>query len=216
MQRPYFFLFILILASFLAGCSPSTTIQPTNASVPSANVDIQPTATKSLEDYRLKVGAPTVAALTATAQTAIALSTPPADCPVTTMENVSFRAPAPHAPVAPWEGLFWYGTHGLWTALHADGVWAKLPKTSDGYTQKIMWWSDSFVLKDELEPALVVTGQRLDAKSEPLRFYGATNAMADDIGEAMLTGVEFPTLGCWEVRAEYKKSELEFVVWIAP
>ena len=216
MQRPYFFLFILILASFLAGCSPSTTIQPTSASVPPANVDIQPTATKSLEDYRLKVGAPTVAALTATAQTAIALSTPPADCPVTTMENVSFRAPAPHAPVAPWEGLFWYGTDGLWTALHADGVWAKLPKTSDGYTQKIMWWSDSFVLKDELEPALVVTGQRLDAKSEPLRFYGATNAMADDIGEAMLTGVEFPTLGCWEVRAEYKKSELEFVVWIAP
>jgi hypothetical protein len=216
MQRPYFSLSILILASFLVGCSPSTTIQPTNTSVPPANVGIQPTGTKSLEDYRLKVSAPTVAALTATAQTAIALSTPPADCPVTAVENVSFRAPAPHSPVAPWDGLFWYGTNALWTALHADGVWAKLPKTSDGYTQKIMWWSDSFVLKNELEPALVVTGQRLDAKSEPLRFYGATNAMADDIGEAMLTGVEFPTLGCWEVRAEYKKSELKFVVWIAP
>jgi hypothetical protein len=39
--------------------------------------------------------------------------------------------------------------------------------------------------------------------------------MADDTGEAMLTGVEFPTLGCWEVSAEYKKSELTFVVWIA-
>lgn len=202
MQRPYFFISLLILASSLAGCSPRTTIQPT--------------VTKSLEDYRLKVGAPTIAALTATAQTAIAFSTPPADCPVTTVENVSFRAPAPHAPVAPWDGLFWYGTDGLWTALHTDGVWAELPRTPDGYTQKIMWWSDSFVLKDELEPALVVTGQRLDAKSEPLRFYGATNAMADDIGEAMLTGVEFPTLGCWEVRAEYKKSELKFVVWIAP
>ena len=49
-----------------------------------------------------------------------------------------------------------------------------------------------------------------------LRFYGATNAMADDIGEAMLTGVEFPTLGCWEVTGQYKKTELSFVIWVAP
>ncbi|HSK89292.1 MAG TPA: hypothetical protein VK880_13095 [Anaerolineales bacterium] len=201
-------LFIFTLVSLLAGCAPNTEVQPAS--------NVQPTSTKSLEDYRLKVGAPTLDALTATAQTAIALSTPPADCPVTTAGNASFQAPAPHAPVAPWEGLFWYGADGLWTALHTDGVWAELPKTSDGYTQKIVWWSDSFVLKDELEPALVVTGQRLDAKSEPLRFYGATHMIEEEAGEAMLTGVEFPTFGCWEVRAEYKKSELKFVVWIAP
>ena len=216
MQKPYFFLSILILASFLAGCSPNKAVQPTNASVPTTNVNIQATATKSLEDYRLKVGAPTVAALTRRVQTAIALFTPPVDCPVTTPGNVSFRAPAPHSPVAPWEGLFWYGTDGLWTTLHTDGVWTTLPKAPDGYTQKIVWWSTFFSLKDEPKPALVVSGQRLDAKSEPLRFYGATNMIEEEAGEAMLTGVEFPTLGCWEVRAEYKKSELKFVVWIAP
>jgi hypothetical protein len=56
----------------------------------------------------------------------------------------------------------------------------------------------------------------LDAKSERLQFYGATNMIEESAGEAMLTGVEFPTLGCWEIRAEYKKSSLTFVVWIAP
>jgi len=197
MQKSYFLLSILIFVSFLVGCAPGVKL-------------------KTLEDYRMPTVVPAASELTATAQAEAAALIPPADCPVTTAENVSFKAPEPFSPTAPWDGIFWYGTEGLWTALHTDGVWARLPKTSDGYTQKIMWWSDSYVLKDELEPALVVSGQRLDAKAEPLRFYGATNAMADDIGDAMLTGVEFPTLGCWEVRGEYKKSELTFVIWIAP
>jgi hypothetical protein len=79
-----------------------------------------------------------------------------------------------------------------------------------------MWWSSLYDLPKELEPALVVTGRRLDGDSPPLRFYGATNAMADDIGDAMLTGVDFPTLGCWEVKGEYKGNELTFTVWVAP
>ena len=91
-----------------------------------------------------------------------------------------------------------------------------MPENPGGYTQKIMWWSSLYSLKDELEPALIVSGKRLDGESEPLRFYGATNAMADDIGKAMLTGVEFPTLGCWEVTGQYKKSEIKFIVWVAP
>jgi hypothetical protein len=79
-----------------------------------------------------------------------------------------------------------------------------------------MWWSDLYILKDELQPALVVSGRRLDGDSPPLKFDGATNAYADDIGDAMLTGVDFPTLGCWEITGQYRKSELKFVVWVAP
>ena len=197
MRNLYFLLSILILAPFLVSCAPGAKV-------------------KSFEDYRMPTVVPVASELTATAQAEAAGLIPPENCPVTTAENVYFRAPEPFSPTAPWDGIFWYGTEGLWTALDQAGVWAKLPKTSDGYTQKIMWWSDSYVLKDELEPALAVSGQRLDAKAEPLRFYGATNAMAEDIGEAMLTGVEFPTLGCWQVKGEYKNSELTFVVWIAP
>lgn len=193
------FLPLAILTFILAGC---TSLQLREA--------------KTLEDYRMPTDEPDPPALTQSAQAGIESRIPPANCPVTTAEASSFKAPEPYSLSAPWEGFFWHGTEGLWTALRNDGIWRGLPKTSDGYTQKIMWWSSSYSLKDELEPALLVSGRRLDGDASALRFYGATNAFADDIGEAMLTGVEFPTLGCWEVRGGYKKTELTFVVWIAP
>jgi hypothetical protein len=135
---------------------------------------------------------------------------------VTVTGILSFEAPEPYSPTAPWDGFFWFGSESLWTVLPENGVWASLPLNPEGYTQKIMWWSDRFVLQDELEPALVVTGERLDAKAPPLKFYRATNAFADDIGEAMLTGVDFPTHGCWKITGEYKEASLIFYVWIAP
>ena len=198
MFKQNFTLIILILASFLASCAPLTG------------------EAKTLEDYRMPTDIPSASSLTQTAQTEVAALIPPKDCPVTTSANVSFKAPEPFSPTAPWEGIFWYGSEHLWTALHNDGVWAGLPENPDGYTQKIMWWSSLYSLPDELEPALVVSGRRLDGEADPLRFYGATNAMADDIGEAMLTGVDIPTLGCWEIRGEYKKTSLTYVVWVAP
>lgn len=173
------------------------------------------TKEKSLEDYRMPTDMPAPASLTENTETSTASSIPPADCPVTTTGILSFEAPAPFSPKAPWPGIFWFGSKGLWTALHENGVWSALPNTPDGYTQKIMWWSSAFSLKDEPQPDLFVSGRRLDADAPALRFYGATNAMADDIGEAMLTGVEIPTLGCWEVTGEYRGAELIFVVWIA-
>jgi hypothetical protein len=171
---------------------------------------------RSLEEYRMPTEVLEAPALTQTIEAEIASTIPPRDCPVTVLQKSTFEAPEPHSPSAPWEGIFWFGSGHLWTALHNDGVWYGLPETSDGFTQKIMWWSRLYNLPDEPEPALVVSGRRLDGEAPALRFYGATNAMADDIGEAMLTGVEFPTLGCWEVTGRYKKSGLTFVVWIAP
>ena len=188
----------LILSLVLAGCAP------------------RKGEAKTLEDYRMPTDVPSASSLTQTAQTEVASLIPPKDCPVTTSANISFKAPEPFSPIAPWKGIFWYGSEHLWTALNTDGVWSKLPENSDGYGQKIMWWSSLYSLKDELEPELVVSGKRLDGEAEPLRFYGATNAMADDIGEAMLTGVEIPTLGCWEITGQYKESEISFVVWVGP
>lgn len=199
MQRLYFTLSILILISVIIGCA-----------------DTQPQEAKALEDYRMATDVPSPVELTQTVEADIAAKTPPNDCPVTTSSNQNFEAPEPYSPVAPWGGIFWFGSKHLWTALHNDGVWAGLPLNPDGYTQKIMWWSRLYYLPNEPEPELVVTGRRLDADAPALRFYGATNAFADDIGDAMLTGVEFPTLGCWEVTGQYKKTGLTFVVWIAP
>ena len=91
-----------------------------------------------------------------------------------------------------------------------------MPNNPGGYTQKIMWWSDLYSLKDEPEPDLVMTGERLDAKAPSVRVSKATNAFAEDIGDAMLGGADFPTLGCWKITGEYKGAELSFVVWLAP
>lgn len=199
MSRLYFIFSTLIIASLLAGC---------------ANLQLQ--GAKSLEDYRMPTEIPAPVELTQTVEAEIASKTPPKDCPVTTLNKPAFAAPEPFSPSAPWKGEFWFGSERLWTALPENGVWSDLPNNPDGYTQKIFWWSSLFNLPTELVPALEVTGRRLDAKAPPLRTYGATNATAADIGDAMLTGVDFPTLGCWEVRGEYKKSSLTFVVWIAP
>ena len=188
---------ILIPAALLAACSSSSA--------------------KTLEDYRMPTDVPEAPALTQTAASEILSKIPPADCPVTTMQgSPSFKAPAPYSPEAPWPGIFWFGSEHLWTALHADGVWAGLPNNPGGYTQKIMWWSDRYSLKDEPEPDLVMTGERLDAKAPSVRVSKATNAFAEDIGDAMLGGADFPTLGCWKITGEYKGAELSFIVWLAP
>ncbi len=199
MQRLYFTISILILTSLLAGCA-----------------NFQPQEAKALEEYRMPTDVPAPVELIQTVEAEIASKIPPADCPVTTTGILSFEPPTPFTSSAPWEEFFWFGSNHLWTVLNDDGVWSGLPLNPDGYTQKIMWWSSLFNLPAESEPALVVSGRRLDGDAPPLRFYGATNASAKDIGEAMLTGVEFPSLGCWEVRGEYKKTSLTFVVWLAP
>lgn len=197
MRRLYFLLSILILTSLLIGCAPGARV-------------------KSLEDYRMPTVVPVASELTATAEVEVAALIPPADCPVTTAESTSFEAPEPYSPTAPWDGMFWFGSEGLWTALQTNGVWSGLPDNPGGYTQKIAWWSRGYVWNVETQPSLMVTGKRLDAEAPSLKASGANGAYADDMGSAMMMGVDFPTLGCWEITGQYKESELTFVVWVAP
>ncbi len=140
-----------------------------------------------------------------------------ATCPLTVSGGTSsFTAPAPYSPAAPGSDLFWYGSEGLWTALPKNGIWSDLPLNPEGYTQKILWWSESFSVDSEPEPNLTVSGERLDEEAPPLKVSRATNAFAEDIGSAMLVGVDFPTAGCWKVTGQYKKAELTFVIQISP
>ena len=204
MQRPYFLFSILVLASLLAGCSPNAIARPEEVKA------LENTAPTESPDR-------TGSQLADTAKSEVLPHDPPASCPVTTAKgSPSFSAPAPYSPSAPWKGIFWFGSKHLWTALPVDGVWSGLPNNPGGYTQKIMWWSDLYSLKDEPEPELVMTGERLDAKAPLVKVSKATNAFAEDIGDAMLGGADFPTLGCWKITGQYKKTSLSFVVWLAP
>jgi len=141
---------------------------------------------------------------------------PPASCPVTILQDPPFNAPSPYSANAPWPNQFWYGSKSLWVALPTDGIWFSLPHNPQGYTQKIPWWSNGYVWDAEPEPALIVTGERVDAQAPALNASTANGSYAADMGSAMMMGVDFPTLGCWKITGKYQDAELSFVVWVAP
>jgi hypothetical protein len=158
---------------------------------------------------------------TATKSVAIAATimpnNPPVTCPITHPSNILFTPPSPYPATPPsnYAGEFWYGTPELWTMLRTDGTWSSLPQNGVGYTQKIFWWRQGYDINTEPRPKLTVIGKRLDASAPPLSASSATNARSD-LGDAMLVGVDIPTLGCWEITGQYNGTELSFVVWIAP
>jgi hypothetical protein len=193
MQRLSSFLTILVLASLLAGCAPSANAQ--SKEVKAVDSSNSPTDLPEKSDTVSK--------------------DPPADCPLTVPQDPPFTPPLPYSDLR-FKGEFWYGLNSLWTAVPQNGIWFGLPHNPEGYTQKVFWWREGYVWTEEPEPALTVTGERLDATAPPLNVSKATNAYASDIGSAMLVGVDFPTLGCWKITGQYEKTELSFVVWVAP
>ena len=70
------------------------------------------------------------------------------------------------------------------------------------------------MLVTEPRPKLIVTGKRLDAPAPPLEVSSATNAVAA-VRSAMLVGVDFPTVGCWQITGRYEDDELTFVICVA-
>jgi len=200
MQRQYFFLATLILALLLAGCTPKAAAQPEEV--------------KALENLTPK-NLPEKPAPIDSVTPEIVPHDPPASCPITVPQNPPFVPPVPYDSMG-FEGEFWYGSSSLWTAVRQNGIWEALPHNPEGYTQKAFWWRDGYVWSQEPQPALKVTGERLDAVAPPLHVSEATNASASDIGSAMLVGVDMPTLGCWKITGKYADTELSFVVWVAP
>lgn len=201
MQRLYLFLSVLFLDVLLIGCAPKAAAQVAKV--------------KALENTTLTALAePSTTADITKAE--VVSHNPPASCPVTVPQNPSFTAPEPYSPNAPFEGYFWFGSPILWTMIPQDGILYGLPHNPGGYTEKVFWWREGYIWNKEPEPALTVTGERLDASAPTLVVSQATNAYAGDIGSAMLVGVDFPTLGCWKITGKYADAELSFVVWVAP
>lgn len=59
------------------------------------------------------------------------------------------------------------------------------------------------------------TGRRRPGGAPAFEHTGGTNGYQADMGEFMLTGVEVPTAGCWEITGRYGAAKLSFVVWVA-
>jgi hypothetical protein len=121
-------------------------------------------------------------------------------CPITRPSDHPFVPPPPYQSTVG-TNEFLYGTPALWTLIYPD--WhvhsgGKLPFFRQGYD----WMK-------EKDPRLTVVARRLDGKA-PLVWNGwANNASVDGRGMAgmfMVTGIDIPAPGCWEITAHYVAS----------
>ena len=135
-------------------------------------------------------------------------------CVPTVAPDLPFTTPAPYPSRAP-SPSFWHGHRDLWTMLGSDGTWAGLPRHEKGFRQKVFWWSPGFDGRVEPQPDLVVIGRRLDGPGAFVRPGPATNAYHVDFGGwTILTGIDVPTTGCWELTGTYRGQSVTFVVWV--
>lgn len=104
----------------------------------------------------------------------------------------------------------WYGTESFAVQLPDGGVW---PTTAPGnlIALKLVWRSAGF--RPGLEANLDVTVKPLNGAPANAVVLGTTNAKQESFGGwAMMTGIDFPNAGCWEVTGRYLGQELRFVV----
>ena len=104
----------------------------------------------------------------------------------------------------------WYGGDSFAVQLPADGVW---PTTAPGalIAVKLFWRSAGFL--PGMESNLDVTVKPLNGAQATAVVSGPTSAHAESLGGwTMLTGIDFPMAGCWEITGRYLGQELRFVV----
>ena len=104
----------------------------------------------------------------------------------------------------------WYGTESFAVQLPLGGTW---PTTAPGaqIAVKLFWWSAGF--KPGMESNLSVALKELSGAPVNAVVSRATNAHAASLGGwTMLSGIDFPTAGCWEITGRYLGQELKFVV----
>jgi len=149
----------------------------------------------------------------------------PDSCPVTKPGDRPFVPPSKY-PKKLSKDHFWYGTDRLWVALPTVGTWAGLPHYTPQdptFRQKIMWWREGLDANADLRGRFKITGKRLDSLAPPLLSDPVSGVSGGVIEHGIIkgppfimSGVNFPALGCWEVIGHFEQDELTFVIWIAP
>jgi hypothetical protein len=111
-------------------------------------------------------------------------------------------------PGDPETGLFG-PPDGLQVFISNGGIWS-------GLGEKVFWKYPGYSETEEPRPDLRVTGEQLGANATFIQEGPATNAFGnpDLLGSAILTGVEIPQAGCWQLTGQYRDSQLSFVVWV--
>jgi hypothetical protein len=193
---------LLSLTAFLvAACAPANV--PTTANQNTANVSANSEQGQNAQVANVSQIVPVSKSSNAPAAVA---KHPSSTCPATVPPANLYVPPSPYPPKAPYGG-FWFGSDQLWTSLHPDGKWGQLL-----HGDKVFWWSNGYDGTSELTPSLKITGRRLDGDGT-FSTTDATNALHQDFGGwTMLTGIQVPSAGCWEITGEYGTGKLRFVV----
>lgn len=108
--------------------------------------------------------------------------------------------------------LRWFGSDSLAAAIPHDGIWHGMGPERN-YFNKLVWLAAGF--RPGMESEFTITGKRLDNDNDARKplVSGVTNAFHDSFGGwTIMTGLGFPTTGCWEVTGSYQGQELTFVV----
>ena len=140
-------------------------------------------------------------------------------CPATKPSDHPFVPPPPYKSTVG-RGEFLYGTPALWTVIYPG--W----RLHDGgqHGQKLPYFRQGYDWMKEPSPLLTVVARRLDSNA-PLVWNGgyANNASIEGEGAAgmfMVTGVDIPSSGCWEIAAHYLGPDnpitLTYTVWVEP
>jgi hypothetical protein len=148
---------------------------------------------------------------------AFALPAFPADsCPVTKAPAPAFVPPALYHS-SRLSGGFLVGSESLWTFVNTHDL-SRDPSRPGGYAFKLVYWHPglNWHHTDETND-LTVVARRLDAPSAQIVFtqragmVGHLSAEAPD-EVAMMTGLDLPSGGCWEIAADFKGEYLNYVI----
>jgi hypothetical protein len=126
--------------------------------------------------------------------------------------------PAPYN-ASPLSGGFLLGSASLWTFVNTYDLSPDRSRP-DGppYAFKLVYWHPglNWHHTDETNN-LTVVARRLDASYTPIVFthragmVGHLSAESPD-EVAMMTGLDLPSGGCWEIAADFKGERLNYVI----
>lgn len=149
---------------------------------------------------------------------AFALPVFPADsCPVTQAPATAFVPPAPYNS-SPLSGGFLLGSASLWTFVNTYDLDRRSGAAGPPYAFKLVYWHPGLNWHHTDEGnALTVVARRLDAPSAPIVFTHRANLAGHLSAEApdevaMMTGLDLPSGGCWEIAADFKGEHLNYVI----
>jgi hypothetical protein len=130
---------------------------------------------------------------------------PTEGCPVT--------RPNGNRPPGQPRDVTWYGNGALWAGVEREGTWTARADqvTADGSLgNKLLWVTTPPWAKP------TVSGVRIDADAPPLRVLRVnTGSFSSAANPSHMTPVEFPTPGCWRLRARLGDVSLVYVVQVA-